>query len=154
MTWYYAATAAMPYAEALEQGLVSTANGRVRFREGKSGTIYLACPITEPEISAVHLRLTFQDAIPAGKATDTRVAATLKRISKSTGNISNITAISSDSYPGTAAGAIVNAKSVRFAGSAWNNFYQYYYYIIITLWRKPTSQQNPVAYGVGLEAGV
>jgi hypothetical protein len=147
--WYAAATGCVPYHDAIEQNLYSNANGRVRFKGEKIGTMYLVCSINAPT-TGVHLYLTYQWAPGLiGPKPPSEVGAVLNRVSKLDGGIRNVVGISSDSYTGTG-DAIKNATSIRIPdGELPLDFTNNYYYVIITV-RRDTAEQNPVAFGVRL----
>jgi hypothetical protein len=78
--WSCAATGATPYFDDIAADLYSNANGRLRFREGKTGTINAVCDVQNVRdlASVRHLRITFRDA---GRAPELgRVAAVLKKV--------------------------------------------------------------------------
>lgn len=86
--WYAAATGCTPYHDAIAQDLYSNANGRVRFKPGKMGTIWLVCnlpgrikPIGTANPNDRYLSITYQ--MPkGGRVTHVAASAVLKAVSK------------------------------------------------------------------------
>ena len=149
--WSASAAGATPYFDAIQRDLYSNANGRVRFKDDKTGTIHLVCNVTTVVGDPDHLRLTYRNAFANSSA---RVAATLKRVNKNTGNIVNIVSIGSESFPSTEEDEIVNAVSVAIPPDEEPfDFHNNFYYVVITL-RRDTTEHNPTVLGVALIGGV
>jgi hypothetical protein len=151
--WSSAAAGATPYHDAIQRDLFLNTLGRMRFREGKIGTINLVCPVeyVRQLESVRHLRVTFRDAgrLP-GRG---RVVAVLKKVSKQTGNITNVLGISSDSVSAPP-DQLRTAVSVQLPSDEIPlNDDLHYYYIVITL-ERTSLEQNPTVFGVSFTAGV
>jgi hypothetical protein len=152
--WSCAATGATPYFDDIAADLYSNANGRLRFREGKTGTINAVCDVQNVRdlASVRHLRVTFRDA---GRAPERgRVAAVLKKVHVTTGNIDNVVGISSDSVTAgpdefrTAVSVSLPPEEIPL------NDDLHFYYVVITIERSNAQTQNPTVLGVSFSAGV
>ena len=136
--------AAVPTSSTIENKLYNSQAGRVLFKEGKSGTINLICPITEKiygnEIPQ-KLSITYRDG-DGHEGKNSSVSATLRRIRKSDGHVETIknSAVSSN-----------NANAPNSGPTGWRTHYsntsgfpqnninyswemsKYFYYVQITL---------------------
>jgi hypothetical protein len=152
--WSFAATGATPYFDDVEAALYSNANGRVRFRDGKTGIIRFVFSVQNVrDLAGVrHLHVTFRDA---GRLPERgRVDAVLKKVNITSGNIDNVVGIASDSVTAEP-DQFRTAKSVSLPDDEiplddGSN----YYYIVVTLERNNAETQNPTVLGVSLNAGV
>jgi hypothetical protein len=93
--WSSAATSATPYHDAIQNDLFLNSLGRVRFKEGKTGTINLVCSVENVRdlASVRHLHVTYRDA----RQGTGQVTAVLKKVSRQSGNIDNVVGIGSES---------------------------------------------------------
>ena len=148
--WYCAATGFVPYFDAIQNDLFRNSVGRARFRDDRTGRIYLVASITDPSATGNQLSLYYTgvpDRTPG-------VSARLKAISKVPGNPANITNIGDAASsantlvpPGDedkVSRAVSNLRPHTF------NFANHYYYVIITLERSSDDEAdiNPTAIGV------
>ena len=155
--WYAAATACVPYPEAINARQYSNANGRLRFNPNITGTMYFACNVgsstalrnaTGQLAENLHLSLTYQ--ILGDVITNVQTSAELKGINKITGNITNIASIGRipGSIPAAQESIPITKSSEAFSGRSLD-FVNNYYYVIITLSRQ-SAAMNPIVDGVGL----
>ena len=147
--WSAAATAFVPYHDAIQNDMYSNSNGRVRFKDTKVGTIYLTSSVDESAADALYLHLNYQNAPGLRNPIQFFVGATLKRVNKITGNIADVVAISSEGKTGED-DKVQHIQSVQIpSGERPLKFTENYYYIVLEI-RRDTTEKNPVAYGVRL----
>jgi hypothetical protein len=150
MAWSASAAGAVPYYNAIQADMYNNANGRLRFKDEKTGTMNFVFNVThEAPEDFDHLRITYRNAF---KGSPWRVSAVLKRVNISTGNITNLVGISSEDIAQNEEDEIVNVKSVAIPDGPLD-FNSNFFYIVATLSRGNT-EQNPTLLGVGLVGGV
>lgn len=153
LNWYAAATACTPYHDAIAQNLYSNANGRVRFKPGKTGTIWLACnlpgPLKPSETNKLFLSITYQVA-SNDRLTNVAASAELKAVSKINGQISNLQSVGLivGSQP-TWFGSDVLTRSAQLPTGTKFDFTKNYYYVIITV-KRSSIQFEPTVFGVAI----
>ncbi|MCK5352961.1 hypothetical protein KAJ77_10270 [bacterium] len=150
--WYAAATGCVPHDDAVQEDIYSTANGKVVFKEGKTGTVYLACNIDNYERKSdnpLYLYLNYQWAPGFQREPNNIVQAQLKRVIRSTGNIVNIADISSNIVAGKG-NDVQRILRILPDDEQSLDLVNSYYYVIITL-RRNTTEVNPTAIGVSVE---
>lgn len=154
VNWYAAATGCTPYHDAINQNMYSNANGRVRFKPGKAGTIWLACnlngPLKQPnDVKSRYLSITYQIRSD-DRVTNVEASATLKAISKAAGQIYNLgtVGVNIGNQPTWLGSAILTDSSQLPRGTTFD-FTKNYYYVIITI-RRNSTQLEPTVFGVGL----
>lgn len=157
VNWYAAATGCTPYHDAINQNLYSNANGRVRFKPGKTGTIWLACNlnINGPLKQSTDRRDISRLSITYQLSSNDRVAnveasATLKAVSKITGEIHNLATagVNIGNLPAWVESPIQTDSGLVPIGTRFD-FTKNYYYVIITI-RRNSTQLEPTVFGVGL----
>lgn len=144
-SWFMSANGCTPYYDAIQQDLFQNSLGRVKFKSGATGTIFLVCSITDPSIYSIHrLYLTYVD--PTGTGSAGSVTAQIKQVSRTTGAISDIgAAATSESYSQTTIWTAIT-PSIGFNADWSNNFY----YVIISIVRTTTSP-DVTAFGVRID---
>lgn len=154
--WQAAATGCTPYHDAIAQDLFSNANGRVRFKPGKTGTIWLACnipgpikPLNAADPNDRYLSVTYQ-LRSDDRVSNVAVFAELKAVSKVTGQITNMLKVGLDvqNLP-MWLGSDVTTVSNKLPRGMTFDFKKNYYYVIITL-RRVSTQLEPTVFGVAL----
>jgi hypothetical protein len=90
VVWSCSAMAAQPAGIPIRTNLHVSSHGTVRFRDGRTGTIALICPITD-DLDGVRLRslrLTYRDG--DGRQGPSAVSASLRRVRRSDGHIATL----------------------------------------------------------------
>jgi hypothetical protein len=150
--WSASGAGGVPYFNAIQNDMYSNANGRLRFNGDKIGQMrfvfnlpYLeGFGILGPDV--FHMRMTYTNA---HRNSPSLVETVLKRVSSTSGNITNIATATSANGPQAGSDVVVNIKSPPFPKPdvATN-----YCYVVATLERKDPSER-PTFIGVALIPG-
>ena len=149
--WSCNAMAAVPAIPAVRDQLYEVRAGRVIFKEGKSGTINLFCPITRDlGPSLWDLRLTYRDG--DGHEGPSVVSAALRRVNRKTGHVASFKygtvssnddgnpSINENPAPNSGPQGWATHQSARPGRTLLNQNHQmdlenFYYYVQITMKR-------------------
>jgi hypothetical protein len=152
VVWSCNAMAAVPAISAVRNQLYEVRAGRVIFKEGKSGTINLFCPITRdlgPSLRSLHL--TYRDG-DGHKGKTSSVTAAIRRVNKKTGHVTSFkfgTVSSNDvAAPDSGPKGWKTHQSARASETLLNQNHHmdlgnFYYYVQITMRR--TDDKVPLA---------
>lgn len=90
VVWSFDAMACEPAGAPIARDLYDSLAGKVRFREGKIGTIALICPISDDlgNTQLRSLRLTYRDG--DGKEGPSVVSAAIRRVRRSDGHVATL----------------------------------------------------------------
>jgi hypothetical protein len=160
--WYAAATSFVPYHDAIQADLYSNANARVRFKDGKVGTIFMTHSVDQRlPVQQLWLHLTYQfTPVNVGPRSPFVVTAALRRLVRTTGHVETIVGITSDSRPTGATDKIQRLRPpspIDPAKLSWENEF---YFVLLGLRRDATHWKaadqdlpmNPTAFGVSISS--
>lgn len=137
------AMACTPNGETARAGLIDTSHGNARFANGRSGTAYLICPVTDATLEGrVVNRITLT---VSGGSSDVQVSAALRASDRRNDNVRNVLAISTPCLGNTAErffNCHNNSSSHRLDFSA------NYYYVQISITKSSSNSESPRIYGV------
>ena len=157
IVWPRNAMGATPTPATLEDGLTDALAGRVVFRQGKTGTANLICPIGSvsqnlSKFTVRSLHLTYHDG--DGKEGPSVVSAALRRIRKSDGHVetvknggvsSNSPNASNSGPGGFATHQSATPGNTIDAGLDFKDFYYYYYYYYVQITMRRSDAAVPLA---------
>lgn len=155
--WSHNAMAAAPTPATLREDLYDARAGRVVFREGKTGTVNLVCPVSA-DLRDTHLRslfLTYRDG--DGPEEPSVVSAALRVIRTSDGHVETVENGNVSSNDGTAPDSGSEGWETHQSATPGNtiehtlDFDRNYYYVQITL-RRDEPDVPLGAIGVSLQS--
>jgi hypothetical protein len=108
-------------------------SGSVRFSTGTTGVVFLNCAVSDANISFMkYLFVTFDDT---DGGTDYEVTGAVWRLAKSTGTLTNLGGVTSDSYGSTSSPVTGQSAAIDHTPDFSNN----YYFVNITVERTGTT---------------
>ena len=148
VVWSYDAMACVPAGAPIPTGLYDALAGGVRFREGKTGTVSLICPI-QADLSGTHLRslrLTYRDGDGPGPGNEAGgVSAALRRVTMRDGSVETVRNGEISSNKSSALNSGPTGWATDQSATSGNtldvtlDFSKYFYYVQITLKRTDPS---------------